>query len=146
MRITIRSGTEKSPHLSCRCDSRAAPRRQGENDPRVTMSNADAMAAALRKAKRDVTYVVYPDDGHGFARPENQLDSMVSLRSSSPNTSAARAEPWKKIAGSTEELGRERPPGAPGPTARPSVPTRANRPPLISLLSARQPTCRSFRG
>ena len=32
------------------------------------------MVAALRKAKRDVTYVVYPDEGHGFARPENKFD------------------------------------------------------------------------
>jgi len=47
---------------------------QGKNDPRVTMANADAMVGALRKAKREVTYVVYPDEGHGFARPENQLD------------------------------------------------------------------------
>src|SRR5207248_5427928 len=45
---------------------------QGKNDPRVTMANADAMVGALRKAKREVTYVVYPDEGHGFARPEHQ--------------------------------------------------------------------------
>ena len=47
---------------------------QGQNDPRVTIANSDAMVAALRKAKREVIYVVYPDEGHGFARPENNLD------------------------------------------------------------------------
>ncbi|HEY0783068.1 MAG TPA: S9 family peptidase, partial [Thermoanaerobaculia bacterium] len=47
---------------------------QGKNDPRVTIANADAMVAALREAKREVVYVVYPDEGHGFARPENNLD------------------------------------------------------------------------
>ena len=29
---------------------------------------------ALRDAGREVTYVVYPDEGHGWARPENNLD------------------------------------------------------------------------
>jgi dipeptidyl aminopeptidase/acylaminoacyl peptidase len=47
---------------------------QGQNDPRVSIANANAMVKALRDADREVTYVVYPDEGHGFARPENQLD------------------------------------------------------------------------
>jgi len=47
---------------------------QGKNDPRVTIMNTDVMVAALRKAKHEVAYVVYSDEGHGFARPENQLD------------------------------------------------------------------------
>src|SRR5947199_7804035 len=47
---------------------------QGTNDPRVTIANTNVMVAALRGAKHEVTYVVYSDEGHGFARPENQLD------------------------------------------------------------------------
>jgi len=47
---------------------------QGKNDPRVTIENANAMVQALRASKREVVYVVYPDEGHGFARPENQID------------------------------------------------------------------------
>ena len=48
---------------------------QGQNDPRVAIATSDAMVAALRNAKREAAYVVYPDEGHGFARPENQLDT-----------------------------------------------------------------------
>src|SRR5436190_9915275 len=77
---------------------------QGKNDPRVTMANADAMDAALRKATREVTYVVYPDEGHGFARPENQLDFYGRVEEFLAKHLEGRAEPWKKINGSTAEL------------------------------------------
>ena len=77
---------------------------QGKNDPRVTLSNADAMVAALRKAKREVTYVVYPDEGHGFARPENQFDFYGRVEEFIAKHLGGRAEPWKKITGATAEL------------------------------------------
>jgi dipeptidyl aminopeptidase/acylaminoacyl peptidase len=77
---------------------------QGKNDPRVTMANADAMVAALRKAKREVTYVVYPDEGHGFARPENELDFYGRVEEFLAKHLGGRAEPWRKIGGSTAEL------------------------------------------
>ena len=77
---------------------------QGKNDPRVTLANADAMVAALRKAKREVTYVVYPDEGHGFARPENQFDFYGRVEEFLAKHLGGRAEPWKKIAGATAEL------------------------------------------
>jgi dipeptidyl aminopeptidase/acylaminoacyl peptidase len=77
---------------------------QGKNDPRVTLANADAMVAALRKAKREVTYVVYPDEGHGFGRPENQFDFYGRAEEFLAKHLRGRAEPWKKIAGATAEL------------------------------------------
>ena len=77
---------------------------QGKNDPRVTIADADAMVAALRKAKREVTYVVYPNEGHGFARPENQLDFYGRVEEFLAKHLGGRAEPWKKIAGATAEL------------------------------------------
>jgi dipeptidyl aminopeptidase/acylaminoacyl peptidase len=77
---------------------------QGKNDPRVTIANTDALVAALRKAKREVTYVVYPDEGHGFARPENQLDFYGRVEEFLAKHLGGRAEPWKKITGSTAEL------------------------------------------
>jgi dipeptidyl aminopeptidase/acylaminoacyl peptidase len=77
---------------------------QGKNDPRVTIANADAMVAALRKAKREVTYVVYPDEGHGFARPENQFDFYGRVEEFLAKHLGGRAEPWKKIPGATAEL------------------------------------------
>jgi len=77
---------------------------QGKNDPRVTLANADAMVAALRKANREVTYVVYPDEGHGFARPENQFDFYGRVEEFLAKHLGGRAEPWKKITGATAEL------------------------------------------
>ena len=46
---------------------------QGKNDPRVKQSESDQITAAMRSAGQKVTYVLYPDEGHGFARPENRL-------------------------------------------------------------------------
>jgi dipeptidyl aminopeptidase/acylaminoacyl peptidase len=77
---------------------------QGQNDPRVTIANSDAMVAALRKAKREVIYVVYPDEGHGFARPENNLDFYGRVEEFLAKHLGGRAEPWKKVAGATAEL------------------------------------------
>jgi dipeptidyl aminopeptidase/acylaminoacyl peptidase len=77
---------------------------QGQNDPRVTIVNTDAMVAALRKAKREVIYVVYPDEGHGLARPENNLDFYGRVEEFLAKHLGGRTEPWKKIAGATAEL------------------------------------------
>jgi dipeptidyl aminopeptidase/acylaminoacyl peptidase len=44
---------------------------QGANDPRVKMAESDQIVAAMRERKLEVEYVVFEDEGHGFARPEN---------------------------------------------------------------------------
>jgi dipeptidyl aminopeptidase/acylaminoacyl peptidase len=77
---------------------------QGKNDPRVTIENANAMVQALRASKREVVYVVYPDEGHGFARPENQIDFYGRVEEFLAKHLGGRAEPWKKVAGATAEL------------------------------------------
>jgi dipeptidyl aminopeptidase/acylaminoacyl peptidase len=46
---------------------------QGANDPRVTKLESDQLAAAMVTRKIPVTYVLYPDEGHGFAVPENRI-------------------------------------------------------------------------
>jgi dipeptidyl aminopeptidase/acylaminoacyl peptidase len=46
---------------------------QGANDPRVTKKESDQMVAGLVARKTPVTYVLYADEGHGFARPENRV-------------------------------------------------------------------------
>jgi acetyl esterase/lipase len=46
---------------------------QGANDPRVKRAESDQMVGALRASAIPVTYVLYPDEGHGFARPENSI-------------------------------------------------------------------------
>ena len=47
---------------------------QGANDPRVKKAESDQFVEAMRSRGLDVDYVVYEDEGHGFARPENRLD------------------------------------------------------------------------
>jgi dipeptidyl aminopeptidase/acylaminoacyl peptidase len=46
---------------------------QGANDPRVKQAEADQIVKAMQEKKIPVTYVLYPDEGHGFARPENRM-------------------------------------------------------------------------
>jgi dipeptidyl aminopeptidase/acylaminoacyl peptidase len=46
---------------------------QGANDPRVKQSESDQIVEAMQRKNIPVTYVLFPDEGHGFARPENRL-------------------------------------------------------------------------
>ncbi len=46
---------------------------QGTNDPRVKEAESGQIVAAMREKGIPVTYVLYPDEGHGFARPKNWL-------------------------------------------------------------------------
>jgi dipeptidyl aminopeptidase/acylaminoacyl peptidase len=45
---------------------------QGANDPRVVQKESDQLVAEMKSRNIPVTYVLYPDEGHGFARPENR--------------------------------------------------------------------------
>jgi dipeptidyl aminopeptidase/acylaminoacyl peptidase len=45
---------------------------QGANDPRVKQAESDQIVAAMKEKNIPVTYVLYPDEGHGFARPQNR--------------------------------------------------------------------------
>jgi dipeptidyl aminopeptidase/acylaminoacyl peptidase len=44
---------------------------QGANDPRVNKAESDQIVTAMRKNQKPVEYYVFPDEGHGFERPEN---------------------------------------------------------------------------
>jgi dipeptidyl aminopeptidase/acylaminoacyl peptidase len=46
---------------------------QGANDPRVKQAESDQIVAAMKAGNIPVTYLLYPDEGHGFGRPENFL-------------------------------------------------------------------------
>lgn len=46
---------------------------QGANDPRVKQAESDQIVSALQGKHVPVTYVLFPDEGHGFARPENSM-------------------------------------------------------------------------
>lgn len=46
---------------------------QGANDPRVKQAESDQIVKALQEKRIPVTYILYPDEGHGFARPQNRM-------------------------------------------------------------------------
>ena len=46
---------------------------QGANDPRVNMAESEQIVAALKAKNIPVTYVMFPDEGHGFQRPVNNI-------------------------------------------------------------------------
>jgi dipeptidyl aminopeptidase/acylaminoacyl peptidase len=76
----------------------------GGNDVRARLEHAEIFVKALRAAKREVSFVVYPDEGHGFARPENNMDFYGRVEEFLAGCAGGRAEPWKKIPGSTVEV------------------------------------------
>ena len=46
---------------------------QGANDPRVVQAESDQFVEAMRANGLEVDYIVFEDEGHGFAKPENRL-------------------------------------------------------------------------
>ena len=45
----------------------------GANDPRVPLSEAEQLVAALKKRDVPVRFLVFDDEGHGLARLKNKL-------------------------------------------------------------------------
>ena len=76
---------------------------QGANDPRAKQAESEQIVAAIAKNGGSVTYVVYPDEGHGFARPENRTDFNARAERFLASYLDGRAEPMSgdKIPGST---------------------------------------------
>jgi dipeptidyl aminopeptidase/acylaminoacyl peptidase len=66
---------------------------QGLNDPRVNVRESDQIAAAMRKNGKAVTYIVFPDEGHGFARPENNKRFNAAVEAFLAKNLGGRAEP-----------------------------------------------------
>ena len=46
---------------------------QGANDPRVKQAESEQIVAALKEAGIEHEYMLFPDEGHGFAKPQNRL-------------------------------------------------------------------------
>jgi len=46
---------------------------QGANDPRVKQAESEQIVAALVAAGIEHEYMLFPDEGHGFAKPENRI-------------------------------------------------------------------------
>jgi hypothetical protein len=51
---------------------------QGANDPRVNKRESDQIVVALRDRNYPVEYIVAPDEGHGFARPVNNMAMIAA--------------------------------------------------------------------
>src|SRR5262245_6303371 len=77
---------------------------QGKNDPRVKVAESDQIVEAMRKAGKSVEYVVYPDEGHGFARPENRLHFFAIAEQFLAKHLGGRAEPIGEIKGHSGEI------------------------------------------
>lgn len=65
----------------------------GANDPRVKQAESDQIVAAMRKNGKTVEYIVFPDEGHGFARPENKLKFYAAAEPFLAKYLGGRAEP-----------------------------------------------------
>lgn len=72
---------------------------QGANDPRVKQAESDQIVEAMRKAGKPVEYVLYPDEGHGFARPENRLHFYAVAEEFLTKYLGGRCEPISDIPG-----------------------------------------------
>lgn len=46
---------------------------QGANDPRVKQAESEQIVNAMKSKGIDYEYMLFPDEGHGFAKPENRL-------------------------------------------------------------------------
>jgi dipeptidyl aminopeptidase/acylaminoacyl peptidase len=52
---------------------------QGANDPRVLKVESEEIVAAARKNGVPVEYVLFPDEGHGFVKKENQIRGYTAV-------------------------------------------------------------------
>ncbi|MFN0134034.1 MAG: S9 family peptidase [Phycisphaerales bacterium] len=66
---------------------------QGANDPRVKQAEADQIVAAMQAKNIPVTYLLYPDEGHGFARPENRMSFYAVAEAFLAQHLGGRVEP-----------------------------------------------------
>ena len=84
---------ERSPLYSADKITRPLLIGQGANDPRVNVAESDQIVAAMSAKNIPVTYVVFPDEGHGFARPANNIAFMAVTENFLGKCLGGRAEP-----------------------------------------------------
>ncbi|HEX8482335.1 MAG TPA: S9 family peptidase [Allosphingosinicella sp.] len=66
---------------------------QGANDPRVNVKESEQIVEAMKARSIPVTYVVFPDEGHGFARPQNNIAFNAVAENFLAKCLGGRAEP-----------------------------------------------------
>jgi len=66
---------------------------QGANDPRVKREESEQIVAAMKVKGIDYEYLLFPDEGHGFAKPDNNLKFYRSAEHFLAKHLGGRAEP-----------------------------------------------------
>ena len=84
---------ERSPLSRVEAIERPLLIAQGANDPRVKQAESDQIVEAMRQRGIPVTYALFPDEGHGFARPENNIAFMAVVESFLAEHLGGRAQP-----------------------------------------------------
>jgi len=69
---------ERSPLTSAKDIKTPLMIAQGANDPRVNHAESEQIVVALRDRGFPVEYLLIPDEGHGFARPVNNMASIMA--------------------------------------------------------------------
>jgi dipeptidyl aminopeptidase/acylaminoacyl peptidase len=77
---------------------------QGANDPRVNIKESEQIVEAMRKANKPVEYIVFADEGHGFARPANRLFFYAKAEEFLAKYLGGRFEPAGEIKGHSGEI------------------------------------------
>ena len=85
--------TERSPLSKADQISKPLLIGQGANDPRVKQAESDQIVKAMQAKKIPVTYVLFPDEGHGFARAENNKAFYAVSEGFLAECLGGRAEP-----------------------------------------------------
>ncbi|MBO6526923.1 S9 family peptidase [Erythrobacter sp.] len=78
---------------------------QGGNDPRVTKQEADQLVEAMQTKGLPVTYINYPDEGHGFQKPENRMSFFAAMEGFLGTCLGGRVQPiGESFEGSSAEV------------------------------------------
>ena len=66
---------------------------QGANDPRVKQAESEQIVNAMREKGIDHVYLLFGDEGHGFAKPENRMKFFRVAEQFLAKHLGGRAEP-----------------------------------------------------
>lgn len=66
---------------------------QGANDPRVTQLESDQIVEKMQSKNIPVIYALYPDEGHGFAKPGNRISFYAITEQFLAKVLGGRAQP-----------------------------------------------------
>ena len=69
---------------------------QGANDPRVKQAESEQVVAAMKRHHIDHEYMLFPDEGHGFAKPDNRIRFYAAAEKFLAKHLGGRAESDKR--------------------------------------------------